>query len=463
MTHAPLPPFPLADLRAVVERLDKLGRLARVRTPVDPVHQLAAIAARFEGRPHALLFEDVKGTDCPVLIGLYWSRELLADLLDVPQADLSGHITRCIARWQKEPVAPVVVPQGAVQEISEDDVDLSRLPIPTHAALDGGPYLDAAVLIARDPETGTRNASIQRLMVVGKDQLAINIDEGRHLGVYLAKAARQGRTLPITVNIGVGPGLYFAAATPAQAAPIDTDELGIASHIDGQPLKLLAGTLSDVEMAADAMIALECEILPDQRVREGPFAQVTRYYGSVDERPLVQVKRVHRRARPIFQTILSGVEVFNSVGLLGEASLLELLQRQVPGVLAVHFSPGGCGFYHAIVQLRQRGPGWAKQAIMAAFAGFPPLKMVTVVDEDVDLHDPADVEWAMATRLLPETGIVIVRNAYGHELNPGFPGNLGGKVGFDATRPYPPVPAHTRAVTHPVDLKDFDILLPRRL
>ena len=152
MTHAPAPPSLLADLRAIVERLDKLGRLARVRTPVDPVHQLAAIAARFEGKPYALLFENVAGSGCPVLIGLYWSRELLADLFDVPQPDLSGHITRCIAQWQKAPMAPVVVPNGAVQEVSEDDVDLSRLPIPTHAALDGGPYLDAAVLIARDPE-----------------------------------------------------------------------------------------------------------------------------------------------------------------------------------------------------------------------------------------------------------------------------------------------------------------------
>jgi 2,5-furandicarboxylate decarboxylase 1 len=450
----------VADLGAIVEWLERRGRLVRVRSEVDPAYQLAAIAARFEGQPRAVLFEKVKGSAYPVFTGLYWSRELLADLFGRPEKALPQHVSQCIRDWQQRAVPPVTVNKGPVLEVTEESVDLRRLPIPIHAEQDGGPYFDAAVVIAKDPENGVRNASIQRFMVIGKDRLAVNIDAGRHLETYLQKAAARGQPLPFTLNAGVGPGLHFAAATPAEAAPIDTDELGIASEFHGGPLQLVAGTVSDVEMVAHAMFALECEIVPGELHEEGPFAEVTGYYASVAPRPLVRVKRIHRRRQPIFHTILSGVEVFNSVGLLGEANVLALLQKQVPGVKDVYFSHGGCGFYHAVVQIEQKRAGWAKQALMAAFAAFPPLKMVTVVDDDVDLRNAGDVEWAMATRLDPKLGILVVENVFGHGLNPGFPDYLGTKVGFDATRPFPHTGNFERAKVRHASLEGLDLVMP---
>jgi 2,5-furandicarboxylate decarboxylase 1 len=316
------------------------------------------------------------------------------------------------------------------------------------------------VVITKDPETGIRNTSIQRFLVLGKDRLAINIDAGRHLEICLAKAAARGESLPFTLNVGVGPGLHFAAATPAEAAPMGTDELGIASRFHGRPLELVAGTTSAVEMVADAMFALECEMVPGELHDEGPFAEVTGYYATVAPRPLVRVKKIHHRREPVFQTIISGGEVFNSVGLLGEANVLALLQKQVPGIRDVYFSHGGCGFYHAVVQIAQKRAGWAKQALMAAFAAFPPLKMVTVVDDDVDIRNPGDVEWAMATRLDPKRGIMVIENVFGHGLNPTFPDYLGAKVGFDATRPFPHTPNFTRAKVRPASLDGLDIDVP---
>jgi len=453
----------VADLGAIIKWLDQRGRLIRVRSEVDPAYQLASIAAKFERGPRAVLFEKVKGSRYPVFIGLYWSRELLADLFKRPQQALPQHVSQCIRDWQQRPVAPVVVDQGPVLQVSEPTVDLSLLPIPTHAEFDGGPYFDAAVVIAKDPENGVRNASIQRFMVVGKDRLAVNIDAGRHLETYLNKAAARSENLPLTLNVGVGPGLHFAAATPAEAAPIETDELGIASEFHGRPLELVPGTTSPVEMVAHAMFALECEIVPGELHKEGPFAEVTGYYASVAPRPLVRVKKIHRRRQPIFHTILSGVEVFNSVGLLGEANVLALLQKQVPGVKDVYFSHGGCGFYHAVVQIAQTRAGWAKQALMAAFAAFPPLKMVTVVDDDVDIRNPGDVEWAMATRLDPKRGIMVIDNVFGHGLNPSFPDYLGSKVGFDATRPFPHTPEYNRAKLRDASLDGLDIVIPDSL
>ncbi|MDR3435516.1 UbiD family decarboxylase [Telmatospirillum sp.] len=450
----------IGDLGRIIEDLDGKGRLIRVRSEVDPRHDLAGIAARFEGGPQAVLFEKVKGHTQPVLVGLYWSRALLADLFDMQEDALPHHVARCIKRWQQAPVDPVVVADGPVLEVTEPDVDLSRLPIPVHALEDGGPYFDAAVVIAKDPETGIRNASIQRFQVVDRDRLAINIDAGRHLGLYLDKAAARGEALPFTLNVGVGPGLHFAAATPAEAAPADRDELGIASAFHGAPLELVPGTTSAVEMVAHAMWALECEILPGEVHPEGPFAEVTGYYAKVEPRPLVRVKKIHHRRNPVFHTILSGAEVFNSVGLLGEANVLALLKLQVPGVEDVYFSHGGCGFYHAVVKLAQKRAGWAKQVIMAAFAAFPPLKMVTVVDDDVDIRNARDVEWAMATRLAPKTGILVVENVFGHGLNPTFPDYLGSKVGFDCTRPFPRTASFDRAKTKSMTLDGIDIVMP---
>lgn len=447
----------LHDLAAIIADLEAKGRLARVRGEVDLRHELAGVAARLEGGAKAVLFEKVKGQRWPVFAGLYWNRGLLGDLMRKDERALPQFVADCIAKWQRDPIDPVVIKSGPVLDVTEPDVDVGKIPVPVHALKDAGPYFDAAVVIAKDPESGIRNASIQRFQVVNRNTLHVNIDAGRHLETYLERAKRMGRSLWITLNVGVGPGLHFAASAPAEAAPIERDELGIASEFEGAPVELVPGTESDVEMAAHAMWALECEMIPGEVAPEGPFAEVTGYYAPVAPRPVVRVRRIHRRAAPVFQTILSGAEVWNSVGLLGEANVLALLRRQVPGVRDVYFTHGGGGFYHAVVQIAQQRAGWSKQAILAAFAAFPPLKIVTVVDDDVDIRNAQDVEWAMATRLDPAAGIVRIDNAFGHGLNPSFPDYVGPKVGFDATQPFPKRAEYERVAFKAVALENYDV------
>ena len=456
-------PNHLADFASIIDDLESMGRLAHVHSEVSLEHDLAGIAARLEGGPRAVMFDAVSGHDTPVFTGLYWSRELLGALMRMAPGNLPGYVSDSIKAWARKPMAPVLVGGGPVldgERQTGDAVDLATMPVPVHAMGDGGAYFDAGVVIARDPETDVRNASIQRFQVTGPNRLHINIDAGRHLELYLGKAEARGESLHFSLNCGVGPGLHFAAATPAEAAPPDTDELGIASQFHGAPLELVEGTETPVHMVANAMFSLECEMVPGEVADEGPFAEVTGYYARVAPRPVVHVRAIHRRARPVYQTILSGVEVWNSVGLLGEANVLALLQRQVPGVQDVYFSHGGCGFYHAIVQMTQKRAGWSKQAIMAAFAAFPPLKMVTVVDEDVDPRSAGDVEWAMATRLDPDRGIVRIKDVFGHGLNPSFPDYVGTKVGFDCCRPWPRTSVHDRAAYKPMSLDGLDISSP---
>lgn len=459
-----MPVSALHDLGVIIETLDKAGQLIRVRSEVDPVHQLAGVAAHFEGRAQAVLFENVRGQEHPVFTGLYWSRELLAELIGAQEKKLASHISGKVQQWQDDPfdkaVEPLVVETGPVKEYTQPDVDLFKLPIPTHAERDGGPYIDAGVVVVTDPETGVRNASIQRFQLVDRDRLHINIDAGRHLQLALENAKNRGETLKFSLNIGVGPGVHFAAVTPAEAAPPDTDELGIASVFHGDPVELVRGNLPQVEMIAHAMYALECEITPGEVADEGPFAEVTGYYAKVAPRPVVHVRAVHHRANPVFQTIICGKEVWNSAGVLGEASVLSSVKKQVPGILDVYFPHGGCGFYHAVVQIQQKRAGWAQLAVMSAFAAFPPLKMVTVVDEDVDIRDASDVEWALTTRLNPTTGVITVPEAFGHGLNPSFPDYLGAKIGFNATHPFPKSYAYERVRMKEFPLEGLDIDVP---
>ncbi len=447
----------LGDLGKIIARLDKRGRLTRVKSEVDPRYELAAIAAKLEGGPSAVLFEKVKGFKEPVFTGLYWSRELLGDLMGCEERDLSRFVADRISDWSSDPMPPAVAKTGPVKQVTMNEPDVTRLPVPVHALRDGGRYFDVAVLITKDPDTGVRNASVHRVMVVNETTMSLLIDPGRHLGVYLEKARKKKQHLPFTLNVGVGPGVYFAGAAPPGAAPVDTDELGIASEFEGAPLELVRGNTSNVEMVANASYALECELLHDSVQGEGPFAEVTGLYAGRAPRQHVRIKAIHHRRNPVFHTLLSGVEVFNSAGLLAEGHLQALLPKQVPGVLDVYMSHGGCGVFHAIIQMSPTHSGWPKNAIMAAFAAFNMLKFVTVVDEDIDIRDAGDVEWAMANRLIPSSGIVQIDGAFGLGLNPSFPGDLGTKVGFDCTRAFPHQPKDDRVAFQDVTLSDYKI------
>jgi 2,5-furandicarboxylate decarboxylase 1 len=446
----------LADLGAVARHLEDAGRLARVHSAVEPRFELGGVAYRFHGEPKAVLFERVTGSPFPVLAGVYWNRCLVAGLFGLEEEQLPFHLADAVAEWQQRPLDPIVVDKAPCQEVV-DGPDLTRLPISQVGLAEGGPYITAGVAVARDPDTGVRNASILRLMVTGADRMTGLMDIGRHLRDYYERAEARGQALEVTINVGVDPAVHFSSLVPASAAPMETDELGIASHLLGEPVQLVPGTAVAVEAIGSAQFVLEAEILPHLREPEGPAAEVTGYYAERDERWVLRVKAITRRRDPIWHVLIPGREVHNAVGLMAEASIFRQLVRQVPGVQGVCLIYGGCGFYHAVVQLEKTVEGLGKNAILAAFAAFPPLKQVTVVDADVDPRDPTDVEWAVATRFRPETDLLLVPGARGHELNPATEGGLGTKIGFDATAPLPPSRRFERFQVQPVDLSAYDI------
>lgn len=447
----------LRDLQGIVDFLARSGDLVRVKTPVDARHELAGVAARFNGGK-VVLFERVRERAFPVLTGLYWNRDVLARVFGVPVRELSFFFADVVAEWQREPVHPVVVDRAPCQEVAVEKFDLrTDLPIPTSGLLEGGPYITSAVVVAKDPDTGVRNASIMRFMVTGPNRLTCQMDFGRHLRDYYERAEARGQPLEITINNGVTPAEHIAAVVPANAAPIDTDELGIASHLLGEPLQLVPARTVGVEAIANAQVVIEAEVLPRTRELEGPAAEVTGYYAAQDQRWTAHVKCVTRRREPIWHNIMPGLEVYNAVGLMAEASIYRNVKRLIPALQDVYLSHGGCGFYHAIIQLKKNTEGVQRNAILATFAAFPSLKMVTAVDDDVNIHDPRDVEWALATRFWPDRDIILVPNSLCHELNPTTDHGIGTKIGIDATRPYPHTRSFERVRFQPVDLSRYEI------
>ncbi|MCC7116534.1 MAG: UbiD family decarboxylase [Burkholderiales bacterium] len=451
----------LVDLSACIDHLEATGDLLRVRTEVDPRHELAGVAKRLEGgKP--VLFERVRGGDVPVLAGLLWNRDIVGSIFGLPKDEVPFRIAAAIASWREQPdrYAGRLLDRAPANEVVEPGPDLSRLPIPVHALEDGGRYFDAAIVMARNPRTGRANISIHRMMVTRKDRLTFLIDPGRHLGEYVAVAEERGERLPVTINVGVGLAPWIVSSLPR----LGDDKHEIASHLVGRPIDLVRARTVDVPAYACAQFVVEAEILPNVREDEAPFAEVTGYYGGRDRRWVMQVRAITRRAKPVFHTVLSGAEVWNAVGFTAEAAIFSAVRKSIPEVVAVYLPHGGCGFYEAVVQVGARRPGLGAEVIRETFRAFRSLQRVVVVDADVDLRDAIDVDWAITTRFKAETGLVVMPGEEGHILNPvvkiaaDCKSGTVTKVGIDATVPLDDDPKKFERVRFkPVDLSRYTI------
>lgn len=450
----------LVDISKCIAHLDGTGNLVRVKSEVDLRHDLAGIAKKYEGKK-PILFEKVKGSAYPVLVGLLWNRDVVGSVFGVPKEQIPFAVAKAIGPWRKDKnaLASPILDKGPANEVVEPEVDLYKLPIPVHALEDGGPYLDSSLVMVKNPETGGLNISIHRLMVTGKDRLTFLIDPGRHLGAMVELMEKRKEPLPVTINNGVGLAPWLVSSLPR----LGDGKHQVASQLIGRPIDLIKAQTVDVPAFADAQFVIEAEILPGLREDEGPFAEVTGYYGAKDKRWVMRVKAITHRKNPVFHTLLSGQEVWNAVGFTAEAKIFSMVKEKVPQLRAVYLPPGGCGFYGAVVQVEKDREGLGKDVIDATFKAFESLQRVVVVDTDVNLYDPIDVEWAMTTRFQPDTNLVVLKNQPGHILNPMVAIDADGKggtvtkLGIDATAPYPRTKRFERVKFKDVDLTAYQI------
>ncbi|GAB4400847.1 MAG: UbiD family decarboxylase [Anaerolineales bacterium] len=413
------------SLREFIRLAEQAGRLTRVDREVDRHLELAAVAADMDGQ--AVLFRRVRGYDTPVLVGVCSDRELIARSLGVERRELLAALAHAL----EHPVPPPLVPDAPCQEVVEPRVDLDTIPILTHIPGDGGPYITSGVAIIRDPDLG-RNMSFHRLMQIGPNRFAARVVEGRGTATALAKT---GGRLDVAICIGVSPAVLLAAA---MSPPKGVDELGIAHALS--PTPLVRCKTIDLEVPAESEFVLEGRFTGEYAA-EGPFIDLTETWDIVRQQPVVEIQCITRRRDPIYHALLPGKSEHKVLmGMPREPTIFAEVSK-VAECLDVLITPGGTSWLHAVVQIRKRHEDDGKRAIEAAFRGHGSLKHVVVVDEDVDIHNPADVEWAIATRFQASRDLVVLADQPGSSLDPSachVPGQKTrtDKMGLDATIPW---------------------------
>ncbi|GAA5167528.1 MULTISPECIES: UbiD family decarboxylase [Amycolatopsis] len=418
---------PGAELRNWLDVLQASGRLALAEPEVALEFGLAGVANRLDGT-RATLFPRPGGHPVPVVSGLLSQRSWMAEAAGVPEGELVAQFQRAC----REPVPCRRVEDAPCQEVVHRDVDLAELlPLPTHNEHDHGAYITAGLLITR--HRGRQNVSIHRLQVSGAARLGALLLP-RHTLAFFREHEESGEDLAVAVVIGVDPLTLMASQA---IVPLGQDELEISGALRGEPLPVVRCLDSDILVPAHAEIVLEGRLLAGVREPEGPFGEFPQYYGERAARHVIELSAVTHRREPLYHTIVGGGREHLLLGCIPrEGSFLSELRRTFPCVTAVHLPLGGTCRYHLYVQVDRPAPGEVKNVILAALAVHYDIKHVTVVDTDVDLHDPAEVEWAVATRFQADRDLVVVPGTQGSRLDPSTADGVGAKMGVDATVPH---------------------------
>lgn len=434
------------DLRSALELLRSMpGQLAETDVPVDPAAELSGVY-RYVGaggtvkRPTregpAMLFRNVKGhPDASVAVGVLASRTRVAALLGCKSEELGWKLRDCVSH----PISPVLTAeenppcQQVVHLASDADFDLYKLvPAPTNTPDDAGPYITLGMCYATHPDTGENDITIHRMCVQGRDELSIYFTPGaRHIGAMAERAEQLGQPLPISISIGVDPAIEIAACFEPPTTPMGYDELSIAGALRGRAVELCPCLTIPQRAIANAEYVIEGEILPGARVVEDQnthtgFAmpEFPGYTGpACQDCRVIRVKAVTHRINPIMQTCIGPSEEHVSMaGIPTEASILDMVERAMPGKLRNVYCPSaGGGKLMAVLQFQKTVPsdeGRQRQAAILAFAAFSELKHIFIVDEDVDLFDMSDVIWAMNTRFQGDVDITLNPGVRCHQLDP---------------------------------------------
>lgn len=438
-------PREINDLRSAIALLKTIpGQYIETDVEVDPFAELSGVyrhvgAGGTIQRPTKtgpmMMFNNIIGhPGARVAIGMFASRARVGYLLGAAPERLGHHLNEALSRT----VAPVVIPSQeapcheVVHLASDPGFDLRKLvPAPTNTPQDAGPFITMGLVYGRDPETGEEDVTIHRQCIQSRDELSIFFSPGRHLDVFRNKCEEAGQPFPVSVSIGLDPAIYLGACFEPPTTPLGFNELEIAGALRGRPVEMVACKTVNALAVARAEIVIEGEILPGVRIAEDcnsgtgyAMPEFPGYNGLADKSlPVIKVKAVTHRINPITQTTIGPSEEHVSLaGIPTEASILAAVHRALPGrVTNVYASSAGGGKLLAILQIRKRAitdQGRERQAAICAFAAFPELKTVILVDDDVDIFDPNDVLWAMSTRYQSDVDTIILPGVRCHTLDP---------------------------------------------
>ncbi|MFX0169847.1 MAG: UbiD family decarboxylase [Candidatus Hodarchaeota archaeon] len=409
-------------LREYLQKLEKEDILLKITKPVSKRLEAAGILKAVEPKP--VLFENVKDSDYRIMGNLFCSKDSIASYLGITTDQIIPTLSKAI----EDRSPPTEVKSAPCQEVVEPSVDLDIIPILFHNERDGGPYISSAVVVAGHPKFG-QNLDFHRAMQYEKNKMTTRVVAKRNFHTFLEDLGE----VDVAFCIGNSPNILVAAATSVE---IGVNELEIANALE--PTSVVKAKTSDLLIPADCEWVLEGKVYRDTRGDEGPFIDLTETYDVIRNEPVFEVTCITHRKDAIWQALLPGAfEHKLLMGMPREPTIFRKVTEKGVRCLDVNINPGGCSWLHAVVQIDKRKEEDGKLAIEGAFEGHGSLKHAFIVDKDIDIYNPYDVEWAMATRFQGDLDLIIRDKERGSSLDPSSePGTyLTTKMGFDLTAP----------------------------
>ena len=409
-----------------IKELERNDQLIRITKAVDPKFEIAGIVSKLD-KGKAVVFESVKESKIKVAANVLGTRYRIALSVNSKNENLI-----------QERINEAIRNKSEIRNLTDSKIwgkiskNLFDLPIVTHFEKDSGAFITSSLVIAKDEETGTQNLSTHRLLRLDKKRMAIRMVEGRHLHKCFTCAMDHNEDLPVSIIIGTHPAVSVAAA---YQAPYGENELNIANSLMRNKLSLTKSPGTGLYVPTYSEILLEGRILADETAEE-QMVEMLRTYDIKRKQPVFELDKIYLTSDPIYHDILPGYgEHRLLMGLPIESKLFHSVQDVVAGTKKVHLTDGGSNWLVAVIQIRKRLEGEPKNAIIAAFAGHPSLKIAIVVDEDIDPTNPTEVEFAISTRCQADKDLIAIPNSKGSSLDPSSDQNnlLTTKMGIDAT------------------------------
>ena len=397
-------------MRDFIEKMREHGLVEDIEEPVSADMQAPRMASETD---KLLFFHKIEGGKA--VMNLTASRRALSLALDIDEKEM----VKTLAEAKFDGIVNVA------GTLLMKKPDLSKLPIMHHYPRDAGKYLTSGIVFSRFD--GVENASIHRMQVLDNNRVVARLVEGRHTHVMLEKALAKGDKLPIAVTIGTHPAVTFASCTRVPQGM----ELSYAAELSGGEINVRE--CGNGVLVPDAEIVLE-GFISGEVTEEGPFVDITGTYDPVRLQPVIEFTGMHLKPDCIYHGILPGGDEHK---MLMGAPYEPKIYRAVAGVTEVKnvvLTKGGCGYLHAVIQIKKSTQGDAKNAIMAAFASHTSLKHVVIVDGDIDPYNPFDVEYAIATRVRGDRDVMVITGVRGSSLDPcQLEDGTNVKIGVDAT------------------------------
>jgi len=453
------------DLRDFIAKLEKKGLLTRITMEIDPVLEMTEIADRTlrAGGP-ALLFENPKGFDIPVLANLFGTPERVAMGMGQESVESLREVGKLLAylkepeppkglkdAWDKLPVFKQVLnmPAKEVKKapcqqhiLTGEEVDLTKLPIQTCWPGDAAPLITWGLTVSRGPHKKRQNLGIYRQQLLGPNKLIMRWLSHRGGALDFKEWCQQhpGEKFPVSVALGADPATILGAVTPV---PDTLSEYAFAGLLRGDKTEVVNCISNDLQVPASAEYVLEGYIDPEETAPEGPYGDHTGYYNEVDTFPVFTVTHITHRDQPIYHSTYTGRPP-DEPAILGVALnevFVPILQKQFPEIVDFYLPPEGCSYRMAVVTMKKQYPGHAKRVMMGVWSflrQFMYTKFVIVCDDDVNARDWNDVIWAITTRMDPARDTTMIENTPIDYLDFASPvSGLGSKMGMDATNKMP--------------------------